>query len=88
VADAHLPYAYSTAGNRVGATTGDGLPLILVGGRAIGSWEHRLSGRRMTVALRPFGPRLLPAAGALEGAFGPIGGLFGVDIELVTFSPP
>ena len=88
VADAHLPYAYSTAGNRVGATTGDGLPLILVGGRAVASWEHRLDGRRMRVTLRPFAPRLLPAAGVLEEAFGQIAELFGVQIELVTFSPP
>jgi hypothetical protein len=84
VADAHLPYAYSTAGNRIGATSGDGLPLILVAGRAVASWEHRLDGRRMTVTLRPFAPRLLPAAGVLEEAFRPIGELFGVRIELAT----
>ena len=88
VTDAHLPYAYSTAGNRVGATTGDGLPLILVGGQAAASWEHRLDGRRMSVTLHPFAPRLLPDSGVLEKAFRPISELFGVGIEMVTFSPP
>jgi hypothetical protein len=54
VADAHLPLAYSTAGTKIGATAGDGLPLILRGGRAVATWSHRLSGKTMSVTVSPF----------------------------------
>ncbi len=54
VDDAHLGLAYSTAATRIGATAGDGLPLVLRGGRAVATWVHRLNGSRMTVTLHPF----------------------------------
>jgi Winged helix DNA-binding domain len=54
VDDDHLNYAYTTKENRIGATTGDGLPLILRGGRAVARWSHRFSGKTMTVDVAVF----------------------------------
>ena len=54
VDDAHLRLAYSTADTKIGATAGDGLPLILRGGRAVATWSHRLSGKAMSVTVSPF----------------------------------
>src|SRR5205823_3627579 len=54
VDDAHLALAYSTASTRVGATAGDGLPLVLQGGRAVASWSHRFEGQRVRVTVTPF----------------------------------
>jgi hypothetical protein len=55
VDDEHLTSAYTSAGSaRAGATLGDGLPLLLQGGRAVGAWSHRLQGNRMQVTLSPF----------------------------------
>ena len=39
---------------KIGATAGDGLPLILRGGRAVATWSHRLSGKTMSVTVSPF----------------------------------
>lgn len=69
---AHLPLAYShseTKG-RAGATSGDGLPLLLRGGRAVAAWSHRFERTTLRVTLTPFGPDLPPPAQserALEG---------------------
>ena len=85
VADQHLPLAYTTAATRIGATAGDGLPLLLRRGRAVASWGHRLGGTRMEVTIAPFeagdreGRALLAAA---EPAFGAIGELFEAQVEL------
>src|SRR5207302_3509558 len=38
--DRFLSLAYTSVAGSPGATSGDGLPLILKGGRAIGSWKH------------------------------------------------
>jgi hypothetical protein len=54
VDDGHLDHAYTTKENRIGATTGDGLPLILRGGRAVARWSHRFSGKTMTVDVAVF----------------------------------
>lgn len=51
----HLTSAYSSpASTRFGATLGDGLPLLLKGGRAVATWSHKLQGNRMQVAISPF----------------------------------
>jgi hypothetical protein len=52
--DPHLPYAYSTSETKVGATTGDGLPIILRGGRTVARWSHRFAGKGLSVDVRPF----------------------------------
>ena len=52
--DAYLPLAYTSVTGSPGATSGDGLPLILRGGRAIASWGHRFEGQRMVVSIKPF----------------------------------
>jgi len=52
--DEHLGLAYSTSATRVGATSGDALPMILRGGRAVAGWTHRLAGDQMRVDIRPF----------------------------------
>ncbi|CAN5742621.1 winged helix DNA-binding domain-containing protein [soil metagenome] len=54
VDDAHASMAYTNKDTRVGATTGDGLPLILQNGRAIASWSHRFSGKKMSVEIALF----------------------------------
>jgi hypothetical protein len=53
VNDDHLRFAYTTKESRVGATTGDGLPLILCGGRAVASWSHQFKGAKMSIDLAP-----------------------------------
>ncbi len=90
VDDAHLPLAYSTPATRIGATAGDGLPLLLRGGRAVARWEHRLAGPAMSVTILPFELRgryankLLAEA---EPAFAPIGDLLEANVEL-RLAPP
>lgn len=54
VARRHLEHAYTTKSTRKGATTGDGFPLILAGGRAIARWQHRFSSQTMTVSIEIF----------------------------------
>jgi hypothetical protein len=82
VDDEHLPLAYTTAGSRVGATAGDGLPLILRGGRAVASWEHRLSGQQMVVTIRPFGTESLPEREVLAAAFARVSTLLSASLDL------
>jgi Winged helix DNA-binding domain len=78
VDDAHRRFAYSTAETRIGATSGDSLPVILRGGRAVAGWSHRLAGDRMEVEIRPF-PGARPRGESLsdltEPAFDAIGKL-------------
>ena len=52
--DRFLSLAYTSVVGSPGATSGDGLPLILKGGRAIGSWSHRFAGSRLVVSVAPF----------------------------------
>jgi len=55
IADDHLALAYSKGGTGgAGATSGDGLPLVLRGGRAIANWSHTFSGAHMNVTVRPW----------------------------------
>jgi hypothetical protein len=84
VDDEHLRRAYSAAGSASGATAGDGLPLVLRGGRAVASWSHRFEGDRMVVKVAPF------ERGALsplhyENAFDEVGQLLGATtVEVVA----
>jgi hypothetical protein len=84
VDDAHLPLAYSTAATRIGATAGDGLPLILRGGRAVATWTHRLDRDEMAVTVTPFSEAAAEARRLLEAAepeFEAIGRLFEAQVE-------
>jgi hypothetical protein len=80
VDDEHLVLAYSTPSTKVGATTGDGLPLILVGGRAVATWSHRLERQRMTVSVMPFTRARVTARRAIEAAFAPTARLMEAEI--------
>ena len=84
VDDAHLPRAYSTTDTRVGATAGDGLPLVLQGGRAVASWSHRFAGQRLAVTVTPFADDALPPA-SYAGLFEEIGRLLDASaVEVVA----
>jgi hypothetical protein len=76
VADEHLKLAYSTAKQGTGATSGDGNPLLLRGGRAVASWSHKFTGDRMAVTVTPFAPRAL-ANLPLDTLFDGVGRLLG-----------
>jgi hypothetical protein len=77
--DEHLPSAYtSSASPRAGATLGDGLPLVLKGGRAAGTWSHRFQGNRMQVVLSPFAGERVTASD-FKASFEAIGRLLGAS---------
>jgi hypothetical protein len=52
--DAFLKLAYTSVSGSPGATAGDGLPLVLLGGRAVATWSHRFSGDQLAVRVAPF----------------------------------
>lgn len=83
VADEHMKLAYSTAKMGAGATSGDGNPLLLRGGRAVAAWAHRFSGDRMTVTVTPFEPRAL-ASVPLATLFDDVGGVLGATSITVS----
>jgi Winged helix DNA-binding domain len=75
--DAHLSLAYSNSSTPgKGGTSGDGLPLLLRGGRAIASWSHRFEGNRMQVKIALFGGDKLQS-GLDARAFDAVGELLG-----------
>jgi hypothetical protein len=76
VADEHMKLAYSTAKMGAGATSGDGNPLLLRGGRAVAAWSHKFSGDKMTVEVTPFAPRAL-ASLPLDHLFDDVARLLG-----------
>ena len=83
VDDEHLRRAYSTTDTASGATAGDGLPLVLRGGRAVASWSHRFEGGRMVVKVAPFERDALPPP-LYENAFDEIGELLNATtVEVV-----
>lgn len=87
VDDEHLGSAYSTSGSASGATAGDGLPLVLCGGRAVANWSHRFEGNRMLVELTPFEGGALPPP-LDERAFAEVGQLLGATVvEIVAATP-
>jgi hypothetical protein len=76
VADEHMKLAYSTAKMGAGATSGDGNPLLLRGGRAVAAWAHKFTGDKMGVEVTPFEPRAV-ASLSLDDRFDGIGRLLG-----------
>ncbi|MCC6386859.1 MAG: winged helix DNA-binding domain-containing protein [Dehalococcoidia bacterium] len=84
---AHLALAYSRSGTGgAGATSGDGLPLVLYEGRAVATWGHTFAGDRMTVTVRPWEPRSVSLE-ALRPGLDEIGRLLGassIDISLAS----
>lgn len=75
VDDEHLGKAYTVGGS---GTSVDGLPLVLLGGRAIASWSHRIQGNRLLVAVSPFERLPLPPLLG-ERAFAEVGRLLGAS---------
>jgi hypothetical protein len=49
----YLNRAYTSTASP-GATSGDGLPLVLFGGQAVATWSHRLAAKQLVVSLQPF----------------------------------
>jgi hypothetical protein len=62
--DGHLIKAFTLLGRPV--QSGDALPLVLRGGRAIASWSHRFEGDRMLVTIKPFEHSSLPGNHVFE----------------------
>ena len=82
--DEYLPLAYTSVTGSPGATSGDGMPLILRGGRAVGTWAHRFEGHRMQIAVQPFAPKTkLP-----DDTFSAVGELLNAASVEVTRSTP
>jgi hypothetical protein len=54
IEDRFLNRAYTSVTGSPGATSGDGLPLVLVGGRAVATWAHRFDGNRLSVSVAAF----------------------------------
>ena len=79
IADRFLPLAYTSVTGSPGATSGDGLPLVLHGGQAIASWSHRFEGHRMTLTVQPFENTTAP-----PGAFDAVGELLSASSVEVT----
>jgi hypothetical protein len=77
--DAHLSLAYTNASTEgKGATSGDGQPLLLRGGRAEAVWLHRFEGNRMQVKISPFEGNSLSST-LDSGVFEGIGRLLGAS---------
>jgi winged helix DNA-binding protein len=75
VDDKHVGSAY--------AASGDGLPLVLRGGRAVATWSNRFDGNRMLGRVIPFGRGVPPEL--YEHAFDEIGQLLGAaNVEVVA----
>lgn len=77
--DANLVAAYSKAGTGgAGATSGDGLPLLLRAGKAVATWSHRFDRDRMTVDVKPF-PKERVARASLGRELDATGEMLGAD---------
>jgi hypothetical protein len=70
-----LKLAYTSVSGSPGATAGDGLPLVLRGGRAVATWSHRFSGDQMAVNVAPFSEQA--KAPIQEAAFSAAAALLG-----------
>lgn len=74
--ETHRPLAYTRAG--------DGLPLLLHGGRAIATWNHRFTGQRLVVTVTPFPGEALPRS-LDESTFAEVGRMLGAaSVKLST----
>ena len=80
--DRFLSLAYTSVTGSPGATSGDGLPLILRGGRAIATWSHRFAGQRLEVTVAPFEHKRMAPIG--EVAFEGVAKLLGASALNVT----
>ncbi len=78
VDDEHLSKAYTTEESRQGATTGDGLPLLLRGRRAVATWSHKFDRDQMLVEVTSFGRTAVPPR-LYEPAFESIARLLGAS---------
>lgn len=83
LADEHLSSAYTGPGGP--ATSGDGLPLVLCGGRAVAAWRHRFSGDRMAVEVTPLAGETVNLP---DDAFAGIGTLLGATHLAVSVRGP
>lgn len=84
VDDEYLAVAYNMTRATPGALSGDGLPLVLRGGRAVAIWSHRFQGNRMLVTVAPFEGIAIPPEG-YERTFDEVGRLLGATaIEVVA----
>jgi hypothetical protein len=84
VDDRFLSIAYTSVQGSPGATSGDGLPLVLRGGRAVASWSHRFAGNRLIVSIRPFENEAAP-----DGVFDAVGELLDASsVEVTTQAEP
>ena len=86
VDDEHLIHAYTTSATKIGATTGDGLPLILRGGRGLARWSHRFSGQTMSVEVSAFPGESISERDVLTG-FEEIATLMGCNRVTITMAP-
>ncbi len=79
----HVSLAYSKAGGN--ATAGDGLPLLLLGGRAVTAWSHRFERDRMVVSVVPFEKQGKFSQRLYEHTFDAIGKLLGASkVDVAT----
>jgi hypothetical protein len=79
----HLRLAYSDGSTS--ATSGDGHPLVLRGGRAVARWAHRFKGKKLLVEVTPFEAGPLPPR--LHSAFDGVGALLGASAIEVQVLP-
>jgi hypothetical protein len=70
--DRYLSLAYTSVTGSPGATSGDGLPLVLRGGRAVATWSHRFAGQKLSITVAPFPEKKEPID---EAAFDAVGSL-------------
>lgn len=70
--------------SRVWRTVG-GPGVVLAGGEIVATWRPRKRGRRLTVAVEPFGALARPARAAIEVEAGRIGPLRGADSTETVF---
>jgi hypothetical protein len=81
VEDQFLTRVYTSVSGSPGATSGDGLPVILRGGRAVATWSHRFAGQKLGVTVAPFeGTRMAPIG---EAAFDGVARLLGASAMTV-----
>jgi hypothetical protein len=81
--DAFLSLAYTSTTGSPGATSGDGLPLILRGGRAVATWSHRFASNQLNVDVRPFEGERLP-----DRAFDAVGELLSASTVVRSAAEP
>ena len=81
--DVYLPVAYG----KVSATRGDGLPLILRGGRAVATWGHRFRGDALHVRVSPFEPEQ-DLSWLTEPAFASVGVMLGATSLTLEIDHP